>query len=586
MRLLVDANVELKQVESVRGPAFVDVAVILNDVRCGFSKRRLIQVYESCVRLTPPNYAVGLKSAQEVLSSAENVESLDQAQSFLSELVVEAVKSSSERVITLEVTDALLAQTRDENPALSRDIKKLVRSYVTDVLRHLTKVHISVHDATTLVQYVVQGESEGFHASEVAERLIDRWRPRAVEIHIDPVFAEKLLKDDPVVGTPYPATSLAPEPRDVLGLMYDGLFYELGVWLPSIKVVVDPELPNGFCRFRMHERLTPMLRGIAADELLVNDIPDRLKLSGITDGQPRMNPANGNPCSVISTSSQTKLLPDLTTWDQLGYMVLLLAAELRSAAPTLLSLNDVEDLLGKLNDTFPELLAVTFQQYRPLDVAQVLRWVLRDGVSVRDLRSVLELMLDFSYTTGIRAPTSGWEGREPYVYVGNAEFNGEPYFTEKDPYIARFDIGRMQLFAEPALEWVLNGRILAEFVKCGLRRYLTHKLTRGEFTILSYLLDADIEMRLQSPQAGPGKLPFSDEELAQILKAMSEEFVDDYRAPILFLATTPDVALLVQDMISQDFPEVNVLHRQSVEESASVQPIARVPGFEPAVSTS
>jgi hypothetical protein len=61
---------------------------------------------------------------------------------------------------------------------------------------------------------------------------------------------------------------------------------------------------------------------------------------------------------------------------------------------------------------------------------------------------------------------------------------------------------------------------------------------------------------------------------------MNEEFMEGYGPLVLFLATTPDVALLVQDMIRQDFPQVYVLHRQLVEESANVQPVARVSAIE------
>jgi type III secretory pathway component EscV len=330
----------------------------------------------------------------------------------------------------------------------------------------------------------------------------------------------------------------------------------------------------------LHQRLTPVLCGLAEDELLVNETPERLLEGAIPNGRPRANPANGNPCAVISRGYEQQLRSEYTMWDQFGYIVLLLSAELRLAASTLLSLNDVKELLGKLHDAFPTLIAATLHQYSPLEVTQVLRWLLRDGVSIRDLRSVLEFMLDFSYTTGVRSPTAGWAGREPYVYVGDTEFTGEPYFTADNPYVPQFDMESMQLCAEPTPEWMANGRIHAEFVKCGMRQYVTYKVRRGQNTIICYLVDADIEKRLLDFCATPeaGTPPFGDRELSEILEGMGEGFEESYGTPVLFLATTPDVALLVQDLIGQDFPEVIVLHRQLVEESANVQPIATVPG--------
>jgi type III secretory pathway component EscV len=582
LNLPVDAAVELTPVEQVTGPRFLDVAVILNGVRCGFTRRQLAQAYESSTRRAMADLAAGVSAARELL--AEGVENqrerLALAQAFLAELIVEAVKSSAGRVITPEVVEVLLTQAREESATVRPAVKELDRSLATAVLRRLVGAHVAVQDVRVFVQEVFRGQVEGWTAGELAEGFIDQWRDGAIEIRVDPALAKTLLKDDPVEGVVYPATELEQGPANTLGLLCDGLFYELGVWFARFTLVADAELPADCFRFRIHQRLTPVLRGIGRDELLVNETPERLAAKGFPDGRPRTNPENGNPCAVISRGSQQQLPPEYAKWDQFEYIVLLLSSELRLAASTLLSLNDVEDLLGKLNSAFPALVSATLHQYSPFQVAQVLRWLLRDGVSIRDLRSVLEFMLDFSYSTGVRSPTAGWAGREPYLFVGAEEFTGEPYFTADDPYVPQFDLDGMQLFAEPAQEWIENGRIHAEFVKCGLRQYVTHKVSRGQQTIICHLLDADIEKRLLASRAAPeaGNPPFSERELAEILQGLGEGLVEDYGTPVLFLATTPDVALLVQDMIGQDFPEVKVLHRQLVEELANVQPIASVPG--------
>jgi type III secretory pathway component EscV len=590
MCLPVDVNVELLQVDQARGPRFIDVAVILNGVRCGFSKRQLARAYESSTHREVADHAAGVKAARELLAeaAANQGRGLALAQALLAELVVEAVKTSAEQVITLEVTESLLAQAREESTTAHPALRELSRSLATEVLRRLTSVHVTVQDASAFAQLIFAGQAEGFTAADIAEQCIDLWRARTIAIHVDMALAKKLLKDDPVAGTAYPAVDLVQEPANMLGVMCDGLFYELGVWFVRMSVVPDPELPADCCRFRLYQRLTPVLRGLAADELLVNQTPERLSAEGISDGRPRTNPANGNPCAVISRGSLQQLRAEYTTWDQFGYIVQLLSSELRFAASTLLSLGDVKELLGKLHYALPILVAATLHQYSPLEVAQTLRWLLRDGISIRDLRNVLELMLDFSYATGVRSPTAGWEGREPYVYVGDTEFTGEPYFTADNPHVPQFDMESMQLFVEPTPEWIANGRIRAEFVKCGMRQYVTYKVCRGQNTLVCYLVDADIEKRLLDFRTAPeaGNPPFSDRELSEILEGMGEGFGESYGTPVLFLATTPDVALLVQDMIGQDFPEVIVLHRQSVAESANILPIATVPGRKTDLSAS
>jgi type III secretory pathway component EscV len=581
MSLPAVAMVELTAVDAARGPRFVDLAVILNGVRCGFSKRQLAQVYESSTQREAASFEAAKKAARDLLadSAAQKGESRALAQAFLAELVVEAVKASAEQVITPEVLQALLARALEESAAVRAAVEGMDQGLATEVLRRLTGVHVSVKDAPAFVRSVFRGPAEGLTAADLAEGLVNQWRADTVEIRVDMALAKSLLKVHPVAGTAYAAAELAQEPADLLGMMCDGLFYELGLWFAKITLIPDPKLPANCCRFRLHQQLSPVLRGLGGDELLVNETCERVTAAGIPARRPRANPANGNPCAVISQLHRHLLRPEWTTWDQFGYLVLLLASELRAAAATLLSLDHVDDLLGKLDSAFPVLVAATRRQYTLLQVAQVLRWLLHNGLSIRDLRTILELMLDFSYATGVRSPTAGWGGRESYVYVGDAEFTGEPYFTADDPYVPQFDLDRLQLFAEPTAEWRANGRVLAEFVKCGLRHFVTHKLTRGQNTLICYLLDAEIEKRLLAFRAAPAaeNFPFREQELAEILKGMEEEFAEDFGSPNLFLATTPDVALLVQDMIGQDFPDVNVLHRQSIEESVNVQPIGRVP---------
>jgi hypothetical protein len=136
LRLPVDAGVELAHVDQVSGPRFIDVAVIVNGVRCGFSKRQLALAYESSTRREVADPAAGVNAARALLAeaAANTGESLALAQTFLAELVVEVVKSAAERVITPEVTQAVLARARQESAAVRPAVKRLDQSLATEVL--------------------------------------------------------------------------------------------------------------------------------------------------------------------------------------------------------------------------------------------------------------------------------------------------------------------------------------------------------------------------------------------------------------------------------------------------------------------
>jgi hypothetical protein len=577
MNLPVAADVEIKAVDSPPGPRFLDAAILVNGTRCPFSKRQVAQCYAS-VTSGGLDQAAALSEAQALLVGNTGLASkTGLVTEMLAALALEAAKCSAEEFVTPEVAYALLAQAR-ETPAAIHSYGDSDRVVVTGLLRRLTAVHVRVPDAAELLERVSQAHTEDLSGGELAEALIDEWRPAAIEIQLPVAAVRKMLAQVPVAKTAYYPADLRETYANALGDMCDGIFYELGVWFSRISVVADPQLAANTCRFRLHERLTPVLRVIGEDEVLVNASPDQLSREGIKNRRAWANPANGSENTVLPRDAKARVDAAHATWDQYWHIILLLSAELRSSAWWLLSLEDVENLLDKMSTAFPALVNTALQEYSPLRIAQVLRWLLRRGVSVRDFRNILQLMLDFSYTTGIRSPTAGWSGREPYIFVGGTELTGEPYFTKDDPYVAEFDLQGIQLCAEPPSDWVATGRLIAEFVKCGLREYFTHKISRGQFnTIICYLLDEHLEKRLVTARMqGSDSHPFDPEETSGLLFAMQQEFVDKWGAAGLFLATTPDVAFLVEDLMEKDFPETVVLHRQVIESFGSVQPVATV----------
>ena len=197
--------------------------------------------------------------------------------------------------------------------------------------------------------------------------------------------------------------------------------------------------------------------------------------------------------------------------------------------------------------------------------------------------SRLQRLLDFRYTTGFRTPTSGSGGLEPYVYVGDAELREEPYYTADDPYRPHFDLSPFQLAIEPPASWLANGRIHAEFLKCALRTFITHRIARGHATIIVCLLEGELEVELRNRFAETrgadvaALLP--PERLDDLLRATAAELesgISSSYDPLILIAGTPDVALALHDLICGDFPEVRVIHTQMVTPNANIQPIARI----------
>jgi hypothetical protein len=456
-------------------------------------------------------------------------------------------------------------------------------------LQNLVRFPVAVRDLEAIGRWMAQGQEAGWSVAQIAERLFDVLRPGVIDIHLHPETLGRMLPDGvtPAPGQQCSADSLGHEFGEMLGLMCDGLFYELGLYLLHVRCVADADVPETSFRFRLNERLSVMLAGFGEGEILVNDTTERLELLGIA-ARPHLNPVSGQEWALIPAQHrEVAEQAGLTTWTPFGHVILALASEVRRAAPRLLSVEDVDAALAMLHEAvLPTLVEAVRAEMSSLQVTQVLRHLLGQGIGIRNLRSILELLLDFRYTTGFRAPTGGWGGREPYVYLGDLGLHDEPYFTDANPYYARFDLSPLQLGGPAPAAWIDNGRIQAEFVICGMRSAATFRVTRGQNTVICYVVDPEIEDQLREglasgwdPSRSPSGLLGDSNQLLMALAA-EDDFGLGLAPPVVFIAGSPEVALAFQDLIRGDFPELTVVHRQMLDSTANVQPLARVPGVQ------
>ena len=90
--------------------------------------------------------------------------------------------------------------------------------------------------------------------------------------------------------------------EQTLTLMRDGLFYELGVMTPEVKVIANNALKPNQIRFRINGIESTVIEGLQPTEFFVNDSAERLSLLGVT-GKETLNPANGNQAAIVENSS-------------------------------------------------------------------------------------------------------------------------------------------------------------------------------------------------------------------------------------------------------------------------------------------
>lgn len=313
---------------------------------------------------------------------------------------------------------------------------------------------------------------------------------------------------------------------EMVPMMRDGLFYELGVKFPGIRVRGnETDLAAGTYIIMINE--IPLVSGnVSLDKVLVNDTVDRLTLLNIR-GEEAVNPANGSECAWIPEEyASIAEQAGLTTWDASGYMVLHLSSVLRKNAAEFVGIQEVQNMLEQLEQAFPALVKeVIPKAVSPFQLTDILRRLVEEEISIRDLRSILQALAEWGQ-------------------------------VENDTVM------------------------LTEYVRNALKRYISHKYTRGGNTLVVYLLDPQIEETvrgsIQHTQSG-SYLALEPEITQEILTAVRNEVGNlppTAQNPVIL--TTMEIRRYFRKLVELEFPHLAVLSYQELSPDMNIQPIARI----------
>jgi len=293
----------------------------------------------------------------------------------------------------------------------------------------------------------------------------------------------------------------------------DELFFELGVRVPGIRVRTQAAyLAPGEYRILVDE--VPGGGGqVIPGALYALVPPDELVFLQV-QAEAVAEPASGKPISRIPEAARTLLETAQVPLRRPGELLAdHVRAVVRARAADLLGLQDVQGLLDGLEAQSPVLVKEALQKVPLPLLTDVLRKLLQEGVSIRDLRAILEALV---------SPT-----------------------TEGDAVA------------------------LAERCRQALRRYLSHKFAPTG-PLYAYLVDPEVEEVLRG--MGPRGLAPDPERVAEILEGV-RQVATDGRAVLL---TAPDVRRPLRRLCEGAFPDVAVLTYGELDGALQIRPIGRL----------
>jgi type III secretion protein V len=301
--------------------------------------------------------------------------------------------------------------------------------------------------------------------------------------------------------------------HQVLNRMRDELFYELGVRVPGIRVRTQAAyLSPGEYRILVDE--VPAGEGqVGLGSLYALVPPEEIAFLDVK-AEPMAEPGTGKPISRVAEAGRARL--ELAQIPVRGPGELIadhLRHVLRARAASLLGIQEVQGLLEGLEAQSPVLVKEALQKVPLPLLTEVLRKLVQEQVSIRDLRSILEALV---------SPT-----------------------TEGD------------------------AMALAERCRQSLHRYLSHKYAPSG-PLYAYLVDPEVEETLRG--AGPRGAAPDPEWVAGVLEGL-RRIATGGRAVLL---TAPDVRRTLRKLSEGAFPEVAVLTYGELDVDLQIRPIGRL----------
>ncbi len=310
--------------------------------------------------------------------------------------------------------------------------------------------------------------------------------------------------------------------QGALGAMREGVFLELGVKVPAVRIRTDAR-GVGANKGRISiDELPVSSFEFEAGKRFVAAAPDAIEAFAV--GELTTHPVNRKPASWVDERHAESLdSAGFRTWDFAGYSLIHLTAGIKANAQKFVGVQDVQNLLNQLETRFPAVVQeVVPKVISVVDLTEVLRRLVAEGVSIRNMKAILG------------------------VIASNPEYRDAVELTER--------------------------------VREGLSAYLTHRLT--EPGSVAYVLDREIEDMV----AGSIRVTESGNFLSmppsvssEIMMAVKSNVTEDLRAGRLpVVLTDQSVRRYVKRLVELEMPDVAVMAYQELEPTAVVQPMGTI----------
>jgi type III secretion protein V len=296
-------------------------------------------------------------------------------------------------------------------------------------------------------------------------------------------------------------------------------FEKLGIPLPDVQLFQDASLSAGSMQIMLYQ-----------EAVMVVDIPDGLLLADVsTQTLPQAEKSVRLPFSLQSlqwvspTHKEALSMLGVTLHESEDRLVHCLSILVDRYAGEFIGVQETRFLMDAMEGKYSDLIKEVQRQLPIGRIADVLQRLVTEGVSIRDLRSIFEALIE-------------WAPRE------------------KDPIM------------------------LVEYVRIGLRRHLVTRFKAGNPWISCWMIGDVIESMIREAirQTSSGSYSALDSELNQAIIDRIREQTGEEERRTHVLMTAIDIRRFLRKVIEREFYNLQVLSFQEIGEETELHVVGNI----------
>ena len=309
-----------------------------------------------------------------------------------------------------------------------------------------------------------------------------------------------------------------------LSTLRRALYFDLGVPFPGINIRPSASMQN--LTYTLHVNEIPMSRGaMEKDMVLVRETIDNLTMLGVqaTRGEDFLPDIESIWVPKNQEEQLTRAGISCMTHDRI--LAYHLSLVLSRHADSFLGMQETKYLLDKMEERAPDLVREVTRLLPVQRIAEIFQRLVQERVSIRDLRSILEALIEWSS-------------------------------KEKDTVM------------------------LTEYVRGALRRQISYMYSKGQNILPAILMEPLVEETIRKAirQTSAGAFLALDPDVTQRFLASVTSTAGQYnqhtQKPVLMVSM--DIRRYVRRLIEKDHYNLAVVSYQELTPEITVQPVGRI----------